>query len=241
MSVFEYNYKVNIKNVNASALITNAGMLSILEDVACKHSDIAGIGIKDIPIIHLSWVLLAWKVQILKRVSYGTNLRAYTWARPLNKFNTYRDFEVFDENGEVVCIATSKWTLIDTQKGMITKITDEIMNRYEPDTRSVFENPNIEKLVEPTSFSNEYIYHTQRRDIDVNKHMHNLNYLDVAYEALPEDVYFSPECNHIEIMYKKGVRYGDIVKCSYSNLNNEHYITMKSMDDSALHAIVKLY
>ena len=51
----------------------------------------------------------------------------------------------------------------------------------------------FKKLKEPTAFSNEYTYTTQRRDIDVNKHMHNLNYLDLAYEALPEEVYFNQE------------------------------------------------
>ena len=67
MAIFEHNYTVNISNVNSEAKITNLGMLSTLEDVACRHSDTAGIGIKDIPVIHLSWMLLAWKVEILKR------------------------------------------------------------------------------------------------------------------------------------------------------------------------------
>ncbi len=241
MAIFEHNYTVNISNVNSEAKITNLGMLSILEDVACRHSDTAGIGIKDIPVIHLSWMLLAWKVKILKRVYYGTKLRACTWARPINRFNTYRDFAVYDENGEVVCIATSKWTLVDTQKGAITKITDDIIEKYEPEPKNVFENPDIDKLVEPASFSNEYIYRTERRDIDVNKHMHNLNYLGVAYEALPEDVYFSPECNNIEIMYKRGIKLGDTIKCLYENENDAHYITMRNADNNALNAIVKLY
>jgi len=241
MAIFEQNYRVNIANVGASAFITNIGMLNILEDVACRHSDIAGFGLRDIPVKHLSWVLLAWKVKIIKRVSYGTNLRVCTWAKDAKKFQTYRDFEVYDENGEIVCQATSKWTLIDTQKESIARITDDIINQYHPDEKSVFENSEIDKLIEPNTFSNEFMYQTQRRDIDVNHHMHNLNYLSVAYEALPEEVYASPECNHIEIMYKKAIQLGDIVKCLYSYVENNHYVTMKSEDEKTLHAIIKLY
>ena len=62
MAIFEQNYRVAVSNVNSFGLITNVGMLSILEDVACIHSDKAGFGIMDIPIKHLSWVLLNWKV-----------------------------------------------------------------------------------------------------------------------------------------------------------------------------------
>lgn len=241
MSAFEQNYRVNVSHVGTSATITNMGILSILEDIACRHSDIAGFGFNDIPVKHLSWMLLAWKVKILKRVSYGSIVKVYTWAKYANKFNTYRDFEVYDETGELVCIATSKWVLTDTQKGSITRITDDILENYTPNAKNVFENPEIEKLTEPSSFVNEFIYQTQRRDIDVNQHMHNLNYLYVAYEAIPEEVYNGPECNHIEIMYKKGIKLGDTVKCLYSHTEDSHYITMRSTDEKLLYAIVKLY
>lgn len=206
MSVFEYHYHVGIRDVSANALITNAGMLSLLEDVACKHSDTVGIGIREIPTIHISWVLLAWKVEIIKRVSYGADLKIRTWARPSQKFYTYREFEVFDENNALVCIATSKWTLINTQKHSIERITDDVILRYEPEDRRVFEEPEIEKLPEPTDFSSFYLYTTQRRDIDINEHMHNLNYLYLAYEALPMEIFEKEENNHIMIMYKKGMK-----------------------------------
>lgn len=241
MAVFEQIYKVKISNVGPNGLITNMGILSILEDIACKHSDKAGFGILDIPVKHLSWVILAWKVNILKRVQYSTSLRVCTWAKVANKFQTCRDFEIYDENGDLVCIATSKWALIDTEKNSITRITENIIDKYSPENNNVFKNPDIDKLNEPNSFSHEYIYETQRRDIDVNQHMHNLNYLDVAYEALPEEVYNLPECNHIEIMYRKGIRLGDTVKCLYSLYDGSHYVTLKSIDEKVLHAIVKLY
>ena len=242
MAIFKESYKVSIENINKETLISNLGMLRILEDIACSHSDQNGFGINDISRTHLSWFLLAWKVKILKRCPYASTLTVHTWASNSNKFQTYRDFEVYDENNELICRASSKWTLIDISKGNITRITDKIMTPYAPEpTHHTFENFEIDKLLEPTEFTSEYIYKTQRRDIDVNEHMHNLNYLSLAYEALPEEVYLSPECNNIEIMYKKGIKFGDTVKCLYSFMDNSHFVTMKSEDDKTLYAIVKLY
>ncbi len=241
MAIFEYKYKVGINYVNDKAVITNPGMLSILEDVACKHSDTVNFGIKDIPIIQLSWVLLAWKIKILKRVSYGTVLTARTWARPSQKFYTYRDFEVLDESGEVVCIATSKWALINLAKSSIEKITDDIFLRYNPEDRAVFEEADIEKLSEPLLTTPTYFYTTQRRDIDINKHMNNINYLYLAYETLPFEIYTAEECNNIIITYKKGMKLGDTAKCFYNFSENAHFVTIKSEDDSHLHALIKLW
>ena len=71
--------------------------------------------------------------------------------------------------------------------------------------------------------------------------MHNLNYLLLAYETLPQEIYDSSECNNIEIMYKKSIMLGDSIKCFYSYFNNAHYITIKSEDEKCLHSIIKLY
>ena len=184
---------------------------------------------------------MAWKVKVLKRVKYADVVKVRTWARPSKKFTTLRDFEMLDKDGNVICIATTKWTLVDIKKETITVITDEIINKYFPEDRSMFSENDIAKLIEPKEYSSEYIYKTQRRDIDINKHMHNLNYLYLAYEALPEDVYNSPECDNVEIMYKTSIRLGDTVKCMYSKIDDSHYVTIRSLDGKQLHAIVKLY
>ena len=241
MAIFSKNYTVGISDISQNTSITNIGILNILEDIACRHSDKTGYGILDIPQTNLSWILLAWKVKILKRVSYGDVLKVNTWSRGTKKFYTYREFEVYDETGALVCIASSKWTLINTVKNSITPITDEIISCYKPEDKSVFENSNIDKIVEPENYDLSFKYTVQRRDIDVNHHMNNINYLNVAYEFLPDDIYFANECNNIEIMYKKGIKLGETVNCLYCKKDNINYVTLKSDDMQTLHAIIKLY
>lgn len=241
MAIYEEKYKVSVSHIGMSNQITNKGILSLLETIACSHSDMVGYGITDMHATHLSWVLLNWKVKILKRVSYSNIVTIKTWSKPGNKFQTYRDFEMLDEDGNIVCIATTKWALVSTEKGSLVSITDDIIGRYEPEEKNVFDNPDIPKLSQLENYSKEFTYTVLRNDIDVNQHMHNLNYLYLAYETLPEDVYNSPECNNMEIMYKKGIKLGETVKCLYSYSDSAHIVTIKSNDESQLHAIVKLY
>ena len=241
MAIFENKTRVDISKVNSNALITNKGLLSLLENTACMHSDTAGYGIVDIPRTHLSWIQLNWKVKIFRRLKYGEIVTVKTWARVSSKVCTLRDFEVYDSNNNLTCIATTRWTLINTDTQSITKITDDIINKYNPDDKTVFPDFTFKKLEEPKEFSNEYIYTTQRRDIDVNKHMHNLNYLDLAYETLPEDVYLNNEFNNIEIMYKTAILLGDTSLCLYGLNENMHTVVIKSIDKKTLHCIVNLW
>lgn len=241
MAIIEHNDVVNISKVNSKGLITNKGMLELLENTACLHSDKAGYGILDIPKTHLSWVQLNWNVKVLRRLVYGEHVTIRTWARTSTKVSTLRDFEVLDKNNKQVCIATTKWTLINIDTQSLTKITDDIINKYSPENVSIMPEYEFKKLNEPNSFSNEYIYTTQRRDIDVNNHMHNLNYLDLAYETLPEDVYTSESFNNIEIMYKKAIRLGETSKCLYSKQNDVHTVVIRSIDNKDLHCIINLW
>ena len=65
--------------------------------------------------------------------------------------------------------------------------------------------------------------------------------LEEGIKKLPEEVYEAPECNNIEIMYKKQIRLNDEFKCLYTKEENQNIVTMKSEDETTLHAIIKLY
>lgn len=238
---FEREYYVGIKDIGTNNKISNYGMLSILEEIASTQSNIAGFGVNDIETKKKVWLLMDWKLQILERPKYGSTIKVTTWARQISKrpFSTHRDFEVFDGEKKVA-FATSKWILFDLETSKITKITDDIINLYKPESEKVFEEDEIEKLKETADLKEHIEYDVKRADIDVNKHMHNLNYLKLAYEALPEKVYYSKEKNKVRIMYKHQILLGDKVKCYYNNQENKDIITIKSQDNSTLHAIVEL-
>lgn len=238
---FEREYYVGIKDIGLNGKMSNYGMLSVLEEIASAHSDIVGYGVNDIENKKKVWLLMDWKLKVLERPNYGSNIKVKTWARPITKrpFSTYRDFEVFDGEKRVA-IAISKWILFDLETNKISKITDDIIDLYKPENEKVFEEDEIEKLKETKELDGYIEYDVKRADIDVNKHMHNLNYLKLAYEALPEKVYDSEEKNNVRIMYKHQILLGEKVKCYYNNQENKDIITIKSCDDSILHAIVEL-
>ena len=93
-------------------------------------------------------------------------------------------------SGSLICIASSKWALIDVNSKSIAKITENVINRYEAENKSVFNENDIEKIKQPEiSTTSCFEFKVQRRDIDVNEHMNNVYYLDYAIEALPENIY----------------------------------------------------
>lgn len=240
MAIISHTFQVGFRDVGKSNKLTNRGLIGFLEDIAGMHSNIAGYGLNSIKSTCLTWILLNWKIRVIKRPIYGDEITVKTWARKTEKFFTFRDYEVFDSSNNIIAKASSKWLLLNANTLAIEKITNEIMDKYEPEDISVFDGePEINKISEPKVYSSFFNYTVQRKDIDINDHMHNVYYLDLAYEALPEDIYRNCKFNNFEIMYKKEIKLGETVKCLYSNIDDIHYITIKSEDDKVLHAIIK--
>lgn len=237
---FKEQFKMQLKDIGKDNFIKNRSILEIFENIATHHSDLAGYGPNDILRTGVTWVLLDWKVEVIKRPKYGDKLDVETWGRTMKKVYTYRDFKMKDETGKVCVIGTSKWVLIDINTGKITKITDEVEEKYEPEEDNVFNIEELDKLSMPEEYSKELEYTVARRDIDLNGHMHNLYYLDLAYEVLPEEVYEQRPFDNFRIQYKREVKYGDNVKCRYTFKDGEHIVTIVSEDESTVHAIIVL-
>ncbi len=241
MAIFEHKFTIGFRDVGKSNKITNKGLLGYLEDTAGMHSDLAGCGLNNIEETNLTWILLNWKVQIFKRPSYGESILVKTWARNTIKFYTFRDFEVYNDKNELIAIATSKWVLMNAKAMSLTRISDELMAKYYPENKTVFgDAKEIGKLDFPNDYSYVLPYKIQRKDIDINKHVHNATYLDFAYEVLPQDVYDNSKIDSFEILYKKETKLGETIKCFYSKINNSHFIVMKTEDEKNVHCVVRL-
>ena len=239
--IVEHEYDIKLSEIGKTNKVTNKTILGCFEDIGGIHSNIAGLGVLDIPTTHLTWLLLDWKLKMIRRPSYMEKMRIRTWSRDSVKFYAYRDFEIYDEEQNLIGIATSKWILINTETLKFAKVDGNILEKYKPELdKSVFGEEPIEKLKEPEQYLSETEYKVKRSDIDVNHHMHNLNYIELAVEALPEDVFQKEEFNYVRITYKKEIKLGDTVKCKYAYQDGIHTVAIKSEDDKILHAIIAL-
>ena len=240
---FEKEFTVGLRDIGLTNQLTNYGILSYLEDIAVEHSDTVGFGVKDTTTKHRAWLLMDWLLEVKSRPKFGEKIFVKTWTNKVEKatFHVLRHFEVLDKNENIIATASSKWVFFDNEKNKLVKLEPSFINAYKPEDSKVNVKGNLLKLKEPEFYSDVYQYTVKRADIDLNNHLHNLNYLKLAYETLPEDIFFGDELNNLRIMYKHEIKLYDIVKCLYSEENGKNIITIKSEDEKVLHAIVEVY
>ena len=242
MGVLSFNYKVSVSHIGEGNNLTNYGLLLILQEAATSASQEVGFGPLTIRKTDIIWILLNWKLKVFSRPMWNDEITVKTWPRKSVKCYSFRDFEIYDKDNNLVAIASSKWVLVDLKKDSVTNIPEDFKDMYGYVDKMVFEDEIVGKIREPEEGNNTFNYTISRHDLDQNHHTNNTNYLNYAYEALPKDVFENIDFKNIEIMYRHETRLGDKISCFYSNsTDNEHLVTIKNNDGTSLHCIVKLY
>lgn len=238
--IFSEKFYIGYRDIDSNLKIKNSAILNIFEDISGMHATQAGEGLKT---SETTWLLTGYKVNIIKRPEYGDKVNVYTWGTEIKNITASREFEIKSEAGELLITGISNWVHINLKSKKIEKVTDQLIDAYqlEPE-KTNFNERKLKKLKEPETYLNCIDYKIDLNWIDVNNHMNNIYYLELADMILPEEIRKSNNCSNFEIMYKKEIKYGDIIKCYYAELENTSYVvTLKNAETGEICAIIKLY
>ena len=234
--VFRYQFEFGLENVNRHGEITNKALLQCLENVAAKHSEAVKQSKKGTTEDPITWFLLQWKMQVLDRPKYGDVLEVLTWSRNCTKLFAFRDFEI-RVNGECKAIISSKWLLVNRETTRPMRITEELLKDYESEPeRNVFEDEDITPVREPEEYERIIDYPIRKSDIDMNQHVHNLNYLDMALEVMDD----SKEADFVNILYKKQITYEDSIQVALHCEDGKNCVKITDRTKGTLKALMEL-
>lgn len=233
MGIYITKEKVIVEDIGKDFKMNNRSFLRILQEAANRASAAVGHGIADIEKNKTTWVLLYWRIKILKRAKYNDELTIKTWASFNKKIYSIRSFEIYLED-ELIAFADSKWVFVDATTHSILKIPDEIMQTYGQVEDRVFEEEFKDKFKLPDNLTEKLSYETMKRDLDVNHHVNNIAYLDIASEILSDDLL--QDATEIAVVYKKEITYKDIITCYCQ----DDTVYLYNKEKNILNGIVKI-
>jgi len=233
---------VTYSDIGPDQRLSFPGILRMLQEAAALASDQCGYGLKDTDRNGVCWLLTGWRVEFLDRPGWTAPIRVETWPRTFDGFLSDRDFLVW--SGDTLAAkGTSRWFLVSTTTWRITRITDEIRAAYSIDTASVFDAPPPSNGRTPDDAAVTFTPVAGRRDIDTNRHVNNIHYLDYALEALPEEVFQNLPAN-VEIAYRKQILHGTAIRCLYClTEDGKHQVEIRSGEgkETVHHAYLWFY
>ena len=130
--------------------------------------------------------------------------------------------------------------VLDEHNTRVLRMTPEIVEPYGPETdKQNF--PGYAFPREAPAFAPERTVEVQvtRAMIDCNDHVHNVAYLDLFEEALPEDEDMD-RFHDLTLVYRREIRPRERVTAVYGRAGEERVILLKEADTDQVHAFLLL-
>lgn len=225
--IFERKHKIGIDEVNKKFKMTNESMLTVFQNLASFNSDVVGYGVYDVPKTGMTWIVVDWKLRVLRRPRYGEDVMVRTWGRKTQGLISFRDFEIRSDN-ELCAVATSKWMLIDLVTRKPIEITDDIKDAFGIHNElEVFIDEEFETIKPLDTYDKELKINIRKSDLDFNNHVNNIKYFDYLNE-----LGFNKNYNDVRISYLKEIKEDEDVSIYMSEVEDtDHYLIKNSADE----------
>lgn len=235
MSPFHFLTKVFYGDIDNSLNLSLPGALRLMQEAAVIHSDQYGYSVMDVERTRVVWMLVQWRVRLTGKVRWDEPVEVITWPQTMERLTSNRCFRILNQQGKEVAVGESVWLLASADTGRVMRIPPEVADVYELIPDGVFDTP-LEKL--PHDIGEEtYFCKVGRRDLDTNRHVNNLIYLDYAREALPAEI-AEQDYPEVVIHYHRQLLLGDSVHCHYTPLPNGHAVHICGDDPNHVHCTV---
>ena len=226
--------RVRLSEVDYAGKLRLPMVINYFQDCSTFQSEALGLGIDHCRKQNRAWILSSWQVKIEKLPRLGEEIKASTWASGFNRFLGERDFAMQDKEGNTLACAHSLWVFMDTKKGLMIPFKDEDVLPYGlGSSLEGFEDSR--KILMPKGGVKGELFAVRREQIDTNQHVNNCQYLQMALEAIPEEL----DIRKIRVSYKQSATYGAYI---YPELVKEEdgYVVALNNEAGEQYAIVEL-
>ncbi|MEX1121064.1 MAG: acyl-ACP thioesterase domain-containing protein, partial [Balneolales bacterium] len=181
--MFEKQFELRYFEMEQHAQASPVTIMKLLEETAADHCLSIEYSLYDLLEQNIGWVLLSSYMKMTRYPSYKEKITIRTWLSQYKGFRGIRENVILDEKGETIGVARGFWLFFDIEHRRPVKIFDDIINKWNiyPQESTRYD---IKSKIEPivsAKYVDEFL--VRRFDLDTNKHVSNLRYLQWAMES----------------------------------------------------------
>ena len=221
-----------ISEVDTNEKVKLTALMDYLQHIAYMHADELGVGHHQIFHKGLTWLLLRYTIKVLRYPTLEEKLVLSSWvAESGSPKYTVRDFEIQDEEGGIICKATTSWLLYNYRKRQAVNYRDYWADFVAEEKRALdYSFPNLPL---PEKINSTKQLQVRLQDLDINQHVNHVAHIYWIMESMPEKIRKKYYLASLEISYKEQAFHEEeiIVETEIQELNKNEI--------KALHQITK--
>ena len=205
-----FRSKVEPKQVEFTSRVSVSSICDMILYVAGVDAYNRGFGIDVLAGKNFGWVLSRMCVELDYMPKEYDEFTIHTWISDYNRLSSTRNFTLTDDEGREFGRAVSQWGMLDFDTRMpvdmntLAKVHDGTI----VDCPSPCERPRRLGAVKSEPIAEHKVVYS---DIDFNRHMNTMRYIDLMSDAMPIEKLEKLEGLRLDLNFVKEARYGDVL------------------------------
>lgn len=190
--------------------------LYYFQDLSAQHFASFGKGNDRIPYEYgICWILSKYHVKVLERATFNEQLEMETWLEPSRSPVRLQPNLRISCKGKVYATGQMELCLANVKDQKLERLSaidfpDDVTEHCDADV------PRVRKLrVDREGMQPAYTYTVRYSDLDNNRHMNNLHYIDLVENVFGSGFYAQHPISEMELEYVNQCYEGDQVEVLY--------------------------
>lgn len=207
--IYEIKYLPRFRESGHDGLVSLKGYMDYFQDIAAGQYHKLG---KDNSFIHkkygVAWLYSKYKLKIYDKADFDHELTIRAWISKLDNVRSWQEMEV-KRGDELLCEGRLESCLVSLSDLAISRLSCiELPDGLLVD-RMTGVGPFVRKLRFEDGCEKVFTHTVRYCELDNNRHMNNLHYVDMFMNAFDMDFYDRNVITGFEIHYLSQVYYGE--------------------------------
>lgn len=181
-------------------------------EIATLHANALNIGYSNLAEHSLGWVLARLTIEMVRYPSINETYSMTTWIEGYNRYFSDRCYVMTDANGQPLAHIRSVWVAIDMRSRCMANLSDLERDAFPVVDRECGVLKTPRPVIARGADAAESSYTFKYCDIDFNRHVNTIRYLDLVLNLRPLEFYDSHDIMLLDASFDHECYFGREVK-----------------------------
>lgn len=213
-----YNFRIEPQDVDFTLRASASSIINYMLNVAGIDADRKGFGVESLQNHSYTWVLSRLGVEITTQPQQYETIELDTWVNEFNRLSSTRNFRMRLADN-ILATGVSQWCMLnmETRQVVDMSLLKDTYERAMVNTPSPIAAPARLRPTESTATASRPVRYS---DIDFNRHVNTLRYVDMVFDAIPLELIEQNAGMRIDFNFIAEARYGETLTISSSSEGN---------------------
>ena len=208
--IWKDEYEIKSYHVDLNKKLRLSTLFTFFQESAFRHAEFHQAGYSSLMQENTIWLLSKLFIKFDRLPGWGEKIILKTWPKKPKRLYALRDFQIIDQDSNIICSGGSAWVLFDFHKRRPRK-PDEVIARFPGLTGRDALEYNLSKIPDLTEYTESYSHKAAYSDIDLYRHVNNSRYVEWIMNSFPGDFFETGKIKQIRIDFMNEALFGDEV------------------------------